>query len=45
MKNKGISLIVLIITIVVIIILATAVIVNLVNTNVIKNADVAVLKK
>lgn len=45
MKNKrGISLIVLIITIVVIIILAAAIILSLSKTNVIKNANEAVLK-
>ena len=37
MKNRGISLIVLIITIVVIIILATAIIVNIANTDLIGN--------
>ena len=45
MKNKGISLIVLIITIVVIIILATAIIVNIANTNIISNANEAVVKQ
>ena len=45
MKNKGISLIVLIITIVVIIILATAIIVNLAQTNIIENANEAVVKQ
>ena len=45
MKNKGISLIVLIITIVVIIILATAIIVNLAQTNIIGNANEAVVKQ
>ena len=44
MKKKGISLIVLIITIVVIIILATAIIVNIANTNVIDNSQAAVFK-
>ena len=44
-KNKGISLIVLIITIVVIIILATAIIVNLARTNIINNANEAVVKQ
>ena len=43
MKNKGISLIVLIITCVVIIILATAIIVNIANSNIIGNANIAVL--
>lgn len=41
-NKKGISLIVLIITIVVIIILAAAIILNLSNTNIIKNARTAV---
>ena len=45
MKNKGISLIVLIITIVVIIILATAIIVNIAQTNMIENAKEAVVKQ
>ena len=45
MKNRGISLIVLIITIVVIIILATAIIVNLAHTNIIANANEAVVKQ
>lgn len=45
MKNKGISLIVLIITIVVIIILATAVIINLYRTNIVKNANEAKFKQ
>jgi len=45
MKNKGISLIVLIITIVVIIILATAIIVNLAQTNIIGNSNEAVVKQ
>ena len=45
MKNKGISLIVLIITIVVIIILATAIIVNLAQTNMIENAKEATVKQ
>ena len=45
MKKKGISLIVLIITIVVIIILATAIIVNLAQTNIIGNANEAVVKQ
>jgi len=45
MKNKGISLIVLIITIVVIIILATAIIVNLAQTNIIGNANEATVKQ
>ena len=44
-KTKGISLIVLIITIVVIIILATAIIVNLAQTNIIGNANEAVVKQ
>ena len=44
MKRKGISLIVLIITIVVIIILATAIILNIANTNVIDNSKAAVFK-
>ena len=44
-KNKGISLIVLIITIVVIIILATAIIVNVSQTNLIGNASEAVVKQ
>ena len=43
-KQKGISLIVLIITIVVIIILAASIILNLTNTNIIGNANTAVLK-
>ena len=42
--KKGISLIVLIITIVVIIILATAVVVNLVKTDMVKNASETVFK-
>ena len=45
MKKKGISLIVLIITIVVIIILATAIIVNIAQTNLIGNANEAVVKQ
>ena len=45
MKKKGISLIVLIITIVVIIILATAIIVSLARTNVIENANEATVKQ
>jgi len=45
MKNKGISLIVLIITIVVIIMLATVIIVNLAQTNIIGNANEAVVKQ
>ena len=45
MKNKGISLIVLIITCVVIIILATAIIVNIAQTNMIENAKEAVVKQ
>ena len=45
MKNRGISLIVLIITIVVIIILATAIIVNLAQTNIINNAKEATVKQ
>ena len=45
MKNKGISLIVLIITIVVIIVLATAIIVTLARTNVIDNANIAQIKQ
>lgn len=45
MKKRGISLIVLIITIVVIIILATAIIVNLAQTNIIGNANEAVVKQ
>ena len=45
MKKKGISLIVLIITIVVIIILATAIIVNIAQTNLIENANEAVVKQ
>ena len=44
MKRRGISLIVLIITIVVIIILATAIMINLSQTNVINNANEAVFK-
>ena len=44
-QKKGISLIVLIITIVVIIILATAIIVNLAQTNMIENAKEAVVKQ
>ena len=44
-NNKGISLIVLIITIVIIIILATAIIVNLAQTNIINNANEAVVKQ
>ena len=44
MKKKGISLIVLIITIIVIIILATAIILNIANTNVIDNSHAAVFK-
>ena len=44
MKRKGISLIVLIITIVVIIILGTAIVVNIAKANVINNANEAVLK-
>ena len=44
MKKKGISLIVLIITIVVIIILATVIIINLANTNIIGKANEAVVK-
>lgn len=43
-KKKGISLIVLIITIVVIIILATAIIVNIAKTNIIDNANEATNK-
>ena len=43
MKKKGISLIVLIITIVVIIILATAIIVNIAQSDIIGNANTAVL--
>lgn len=43
-NKKGISLIVLIITIVVIIILAAAIILNLSNTNIITNANTAVSK-
>ena len=45
MKKKGISLIVLIITIVVIIVLATAIIVTLARTNVIENANEATVKQ
>ena len=46
MKNKkGISLIVLIITIVVIVILATAIIVNIAKTNIIENSNEAVVKQ
>ena len=45
MKKKGISLIVLIITIVVIIILATAIIVNIAKTNIINNAKEATVKQ
>ena len=46
MKNKkGISLIVLIITVVVIIILATAIIVNIAQSNIIGNANQAVVKQ
>ena len=45
MKKKGISLIVLIITIVVIIVLATAIIVTLAKTNVIQNANEATVKQ
>ena len=45
MKKKGISLIVLIITIVVIIILATAIIVNIAQTNLIENSNEAVVKQ
>ena len=44
-KNKGISLIVLIITIVVIIVLATAIIVNIARTNIIENANEATVKQ
>ena len=44
-NKKGISLIVLIITIVVIIILATAIIVTLARTNVIDNANEATVKQ
>jgi len=43
-NKKGISLIVLIITIVVIIILAAAIILNLSQTNIIENANTAVTK-
>ena len=43
--KKGISLIVLIITIVVIVVLATAIIVNLAKTNVINNANEAQVKQ
>lgn len=42
MKRRGISLIVLIITIIVIIILATAIIINLVKTNIVNNANEAI---
>ena len=45
MKNRGISLIILIITIIVIIILATAIIVNIANTNIIESANEAVVKQ
>ena len=45
MKRKGISLIVLIITCVTIIILATAIIVNIAQTNMIENAKEAVVKQ
>ena len=45
MKNKGISLIVLIITIVVIIILGTAIIVNVAKSDLIGNANEAVVKQ
>ena len=45
MKKKGISLIVLIITCVVIIVLATAIIVNIAQTNMIENAKEAVVKQ
>ena len=45
MKNKGISLIVLIITCVVIIIIATAIIVNIAQTNLIGSANEAVVKQ
>lgn len=43
-NKKGISLIVLIITIVVIIILAVAIIINLSNTNIVNNSNSAVIK-
>ena len=42
MKNKGISLIVLVITIIVMIILAAAIIISLNNTGIIENANKAV---
>ena len=45
MKKQGISLIVLIITCVVIIILGTAIIVNIARTNIIENANEAVVKQ
>ena len=44
MKNKGISLIVLIVTILVICIIATAIILNMTDTNVIANAELATEK-
>lgn len=45
MKNKGVSLIVLVITVVVIIILGTAIIVNLAKTNIIGNANESTVKQ
>ena len=44
MKNKGISLIVLVITIIVILILATAIIMNMLKTNIVNKAEIAVIK-